>query len=368
MGALNWNPAITKHNQRLYMKWQAEQAKNDGDDGGAANANFNQSRVSGAGSKKIVDLNWDDGDTLADNATAPQFLINDILEIDSHGILAGASMAFKTFADLRMVYSVCTGADFFGHTVFNTGKVLYVCGEGKGALSRRLKALKLTESDFKGNLLVLRQSIRIDNKSDMARLRKAILEIDPVFVVFDTFASLISETDENSPSAVGNALRLIKETCRNGRASSLIVHHYGKDATKGMRGASNFVNDVDFAFDMVRATGSMITTLSCKKMKDGEGFEDIHMEAEVVDLGIVRQDGKPTTSLVLKPTFDKPSVKGKADKKLSERDRDVLTELYNALNQQGMPPTDAIKALFPDSPHKLPQQDCTSRQMAGFCP
>ena len=41
---------------------------------------------------------------MADNATAPEYLINDILETDSHGVLAGASQAFKTFADLRMVF------------------------------------------------------------------------------------------------------------------------------------------------------------------------------------------------------------------------------------------------------------------------
>lgn len=123
------------------------------------------------------DLTWDNGDTLADEATAPIFIINDILEVDSHGILGGASMTFKTFAELRLAYSVCTGADFFGHKVFNTGKVLYVCGEGKGALSRRIKALKLTEGDFNGNLFILRESIRIDKSDDMIKLRRAIAKV-----------------------------------------------------------------------------------------------------------------------------------------------------------------------------------------------
>jgi len=35
-------------------------------------------------------LTWDDADDLADSATAPDYLINGILEKDSHGLFAGA--------------------------------------------------------------------------------------------------------------------------------------------------------------------------------------------------------------------------------------------------------------------------------------
>lgn len=301
-------------------------------------------------------LDFSCGDYLAINATAPNFLINDILETDSHGILGGASMAFKTFADLRIVYSICTGADFMGHSVYKTGKVLYVCGEGEGALARRLKALQIAESDFNGNLLVLKSNISIDNKVDMDRLKFAIMIIKPALVVFDTFASLVSETDENAPYQVAKALRLIKETCRNGYTSSLIVHHYGKDATKGMRGASNFINDMDFAIEMTRATDSMITTMSCKKMKDGENFQDIHMEAIVVELGLTRQDGKVTTSLVLKMADYVPSENKSKGKPLDPTSQNILSAIFTAIEKHGETPPQSIVQKFKDSPQQLPQQ------------
>ena len=252
----------------------------------------------------VTGLTWSCADTLADNAKAPSYLINNILETDSHGMLAGDSMAFKTFVDLRMAYSVCTGVDFFGHEVFETGKVLYICGEGKGALSRRIKALKIVESDFKGNLMILDNNIRIDDSVNMAALRAAILIIDPILVIFDTFGSLIGNTDENSNSDVGKVLNLIKETCRNKNTCSLTIHHFGKDATKGMRGAIAFKANVDFEMSLEREKETMITTLSSIKMKDGEGFKPLTMQAHIVDLGLIRQDGTSSTSLVIKAAPD----------------------------------------------------------------
>jgi hypothetical protein len=295
---------------------------------------------------------WSNANHLLNNAVPPNYLINGLLETDSHGILSGASMAFKTFAALRLVHSVCTGNDFFGHPVFSTGKVLYICGEGKGALARRMKALAMTDGDFKDNLFVFNESMRIDNAVDMAELREAIETFNPALVVFDTFASLVSNTDENSPSDVGKALRLIKETCRNGKTSSLIIHHHGKDASKGSRGASNFTNDVDFAFEMNRANDSMLTTLSCKKMKDGGCFADVHMLAQVVDLGLINQDGTATTSLVLKPTESAPAKK----ERLTERQQAVLHELHNALDKFGIEPPPEVKAQFADCPMRLPKK------------
>ena len=216
-------------------------------------------------------------------------------------------MAYKSFLALHIAHCICTGSNFFNHKVFTTGKVIYVCGEGQGALSRRIRALKITKSGFNNNLKIWNKPINIDDKDSMETFKILIQELNPALVIFDTFASLVSgKTDENSPSAVGQALRLIKETCRNGKTSSLIVHHFGKDAAKGFRGASNFINDMDFCFEMKREANSMNTTLSCIKMKDGESSEDIQLVANVIELGIYDQEGMESTSLVLASTEFEP--------------------------------------------------------------
>ena len=303
---------------------------------------------------------WTNADNLADDAVAPNYLINGILEIDAHGMLAGASMAFKTFAALDIAHSICTGADFMGKKVYTTGKVLYICGEGHGALARRIKAKKIVSGDFNNNLMVLNVSTRIDHETDMTQLKNDIAEINPVLIIFDTFASLVGDTDENSPSAVGKTLRLIKETCRNGFASSITVHHTGKDASKGMRGASNFKNDVDFAIELNRQSDSMITTMSCVKMKDGEEFTDIHIEARAVDLGLTRQDGTQATSLVLSPTNYTPKKNTKSLTDHQTKSFDALKKAIHEGGQTDIP--EIVRQLFPDNPEIIPSKITTIEQ------
>lgn len=239
------------------------------------------------------------GDDWADSAKASEYMIDGLLETDSHGILAGQSMSYKTFVALMLAYCICTGTPFMGHDVYVRGRVLIVCGEGKGGLKRRIRAITIKYGDFDDNLMVLERSIQIDNLAHMQELKNAIDYWEPILVIFDTFASLVANTDENSPSSVGPVLRLIKETCRNGYTSSMIVHHYGKDPGKGMRGASNFTNDVDFSFSLKRENKKMSTTMACEKMKDGEDFADISLAVAVVPLGLMQQNGKEATSLVI---------------------------------------------------------------------
>lgn len=241
-----------------------------------------------------------DAKQLSAAAKAPQFLIDGMLETDSHGIMGGASMTFKSFIALRMAYSVCTGQPFMGRKVYQPGRVLYVCGEGEGAIARRIKAMEQKLGELPAGVMqVIPGGIRIDDPVDMRALAEYLGEFKPALVIFDTFASLCGNTDENSPSSVGPALRMIKETCQAGKSSSLIVHHFGKDADRGFRGASNFTNDVDFAYKASRDGDNLRTTLLCHKSKDSEPFKPFSVEMEKVQLeGLSDQDGRPVYSLV----------------------------------------------------------------------
>ncbi len=241
-------------------------------------------------------------DALGYDAEPPRYLVNRILETDAIGILAGQSQAYKSFLALALAHSICTGNDFCGHRVFEPGKVLYICGEGQGALKRRIKALQIECGFFGNNILTITDSLRIDNDHDLMRIAIEVDRHRPALIIFDTFSSMNSQTNENDNSEVSSVLALIQRHLRNGFSTTLIVHHYGKDAERGIRGASAFGNNVDFVFSMAR-TGEktdMKTVLSCQKMKDGEPFDDINLIAMPVSLGLTNQDGTACQSLVLK--------------------------------------------------------------------
>lgn len=303
---------------------------------------------------EVIPLSWANADDMAVSATAPNFIVNNILESASHGILFGDSMSFKTFATLRLIHSICTGAEFFGNEVFKAGKVLYVCGEGKGALARRIKALSLTSGDFKGNFHVLNNQVSVDDAGAMALIGAAITEINPVLIVFDTFSSLTLAAEENSNVDVSNVLRLIKDSSGL-TASSIIVHHTGKSSNAGMRGASAFRSNVDFAFEMVREPDSMLSTLSCKKMKDGENFRDISMMGEVVDIELVRQDQEATTSLVMIASTE-GATNGGSKNRLDALHEKIYISLIDSVNKFGIDTPPEIVKRYPDSPHLCPKK------------
>ena len=246
---------------------------------------------------------WITAGDLIKSVCAPVYLIDDVIESGTHGLLAGSSQSFKSFCVLKMAHSICTGSEFFGYEVFTTGKVLYICGEGNIALGRRISALNIVEgsnNNFHNNLMVKRIPMSIDKDEEMNWLRLQINELKPVLVIFDTFSSLATNTKENVNEEIARALKMVSGACNEAGSSSVVVHHYGKDADRGARGGGAFSANVDFELSMVRGIGEMSATLSCKKSKDGEYFKDININAHVVDLGLTRQNGKTSTSLVLK--------------------------------------------------------------------
>lgn len=240
-----------------------------------------------------------DGDTLVGMAKAPLYLVKGLIEDEVHGIVGGSTGTFKTFWALRLAFSIATGEPFFDRKVYRTGKVLYACGEGAGGIARRLLALSIKFGVSIENICLYTKPLRFNDPLSMAELRGTIEELDPVMVMFDTWASLAGGIDENSPSSVGPCMAAVRHTCR-GR-SSLIIHHFGKDAEKGFRGASNFLADVDYAFAFKR--DAAVVTMKCAKMKDGEMFEAIYFGAESIPLGLYDQECEEVTSLVAVPVM-----------------------------------------------------------------
>lgn len=308
-------------------------------------------------------LTFSSGDEMAKTAKAPVYLIKGILEEDAHGIMYGASMSFKTFTTLAIAHSICTGRDFMGKKVKKTGTVLYVCGEGDGAMKRRTLAQVKQNGGFNDNFMMLNGTIRIDNADDMARLKQAIDELKPVLVIFDTFASLVSSTNEQDNSDVGQALNLIKETCRNGSTSSIVVHHTGKDESNGARGASAFKNNVDFSFELKRKVKAMQTEMSCEKMKDGEDFLPVHMMATVVELGIFDDDGEESRSIVMQKSDYIPANGITA---LDSEERKILNALQAAIDDDGIIPPRTILNEYPDSPENAPKKVTSIREWFDY--
>jgi hypothetical protein len=277
------------------------------------------------------------GDELVANCKPATYLIDGVLEADSHGLMFGASGSYKSFLALRVAHSICTGQAFGTMKVRRIGPVVYVCGEGQGGISRRLKAQVKKLGAFGDNLEIIFTGVDLADDRCMKALGAQLAPLQPVLVIFDTFAALNGGIDENNPSDVGRCLRGVRLCGQACGASTLIVHHSGKDSSKGARGASNFYNDTDFVWAL-SSTGvglekvvDATTHGPTGKMKDGEPFS-CHFKAVQVPLGIFNEDGVEDTSLVIE--FCAPAGVQAAAKKASYTEEDKALAILIKLHER----------------------------------
>lgn len=117
-------------------------------------------------------------------------------------------------------------------------------------------------------------------------------------VVIDTLNRATPGADENSSVDMGQAIAGANAIQRGLGGLVLLVHHTGKDASKGLRGHSSLLAALDAAIE-VRRDGEA-RSFALAKAKDGAEGHVQHFTLDVVDLGI-DEDGDPITSCRVRP-------------------------------------------------------------------
>jgi hypothetical protein len=113
----------------------------------------------------------------------------------------------------------------------------------------------------------------------------------------------------------------------------LVVHHAGKDATKGLRGHSSLLGAVDTELEIIRIEGAQPPKgiLHISKQKDGEdgqriGFKMVEVSSS--NLNIAHDDS--TSSLAVEPDADMDTTQ----KATKEKNKDGLDRKGNGPVQQ----------------------------------
>lgn len=228
----------------------------------------------------------------------PGWIIKGVLPKAELAVLFGESGSGKSFAILDMVASIARGTAWRGHRV-KQGRVVYVAAEGSGGFKKRLIAygarqgISLKDMDFH----VMPSTPNLLLKNDALDVCKAIGKAD--VVVIDTLAQTTPGGNENAGEDMGKALAHCKGIHRATGALVILVHHSGKDASKGARGWSGLRAACDAEFEVLRLPGGRI--LRTSKQKDGDDGASWGFELDVVDVG-VDEDGDTVTSCVIKET------------------------------------------------------------------
>lgn len=231
-------------------------------------------------------------------ATRPlQWRVKGLLPEQGVAAVYGASGSGKSFLVLDLALALCRGSAWFGNRVHRCS-VTYVCLEGAAGMSLRLKALGEAVPE---DLLFLTAPVNLLMPKDLTDLVEAIRAegAEGGVVVVDTLSRSMPGADENSSIEMGQAIAGANAIQRGLVGLVLLVHHTGKDASKGLRGHSSLLAALDAAIE-VRRDAAGARSLSLAKSKDSNDGLQHHFTLEVVNLGI-DDDGDPITSCRVRP-------------------------------------------------------------------
>lgn len=232
------------------------------------------------------------------------------------GSIYGPSGSGKTFLALDLIASIACGFTFYGHKTTQC-PVVYVALEGTGGIAKRVGAYE-THHKFKlpGTFRIVSDMLSLFS-SEASVFAEAVIEagLNEGVIVIDTLAQSAPGSDENSSAHMGIIISNAQLLQRMTNSLVVLIHHTGKDASRGARGHSSLYAALDAALEVKRTQGGL-EWLSAK-VKDGASGNATSFRLERVVLG-QDEDGDEISSCVAvgdlfrKPTLAQP--KGKNQK------------------------------------------------------
>lgn len=284
------------------------------------------------------------------------WLIKDYFERDKTVLLFGISGGGKTFITVDMGLSIATGKDWQGHAT-KQGAVFYICGEGKSGIKKRCLAWSIKNDIQLDNtpFFVSDGALTLPSKDSIERLHKDIEKSGhtPALIIFDTLARCL-DGDENVAKDAGAFIQSIDSIRTTYNCTILIVHHCGKDETRGARGSSAIKAAVDTEIMLTNPTKAGFT-LSVSKQKDHEHPKDKSFSFESIATNWLDDDMNVIYSAVL---ISHENVHDKKKRKLNANTQKMLNALIT-ITKQGIEPPEQVKSLFFDSPEKCPDKVVT---------
>jgi hypothetical protein len=246
-----------------------------------------------------------------------EWLIEDIIPKKAFVALYAPPASYKSFVALDMAEAVATGRDWMGKAVKQSGVVLYIAGEGHGGLGARIKACKIKNDSPDGApLYVIRAQINLrSSQEDFDNLLSAINDLLETvgeklqMIVLDTLMRMSGGGfNENSSEDMGGFITQAGKLQAFYDCALLVIHHSGKDVTKGLRGHSSLLGAVDTELEINRLDSVINTgdpavkgsgTITVTKQKDGSDDIAIGFDVVAIDVSTSALGFESVTSLAV---------------------------------------------------------------------
>ncbi len=268
------------------------------------------------------------------SAPSPSWMIKGILPHSGLAMIYGASGSGKSFLAIDIALSIALGSEWCGKKV-SQGNVVYIAAEGAAGIRKRFKAYALHHSlDTKNIPISAIEDAPNLHGNDATRLLSEIQKVEGVrVVVVDTLAQSSPGADENSAKDMGAILSKCKKIQEETGALVILIHHSGKDSSKGARGWSGIFAAMDTVIEVRSNKETRIAKIT--KQKDGEDGIEYSFALHPITLGWDDDDDEITSCIVVYVEHENVTVgvRGKwqvsivkAMQELDQRDEPVLRQ------------------------------------------
>lgn len=232
--------------------------------------------------------------------------VEDLLTEGAFSVLYGASNVGKSFFAFDLASCVSSSAPFAGRAV-DGGAVLYIALEGSHGAKNRVGVLKKKGHNL-DNLSFTFSPVSLYEETASAFVEAYLEEIEektgqPLkLVIIDTLSRAMAGGDENSPVDMTDAIKNIDRIRQATDAHVMVVHHSGKDASRGARGHSSLRAATDTEIEIEKIDEKKVERSSIAKItkqRDLDCSEHIPFQLEVVELGKNKR-GRSVTSCAVK--------------------------------------------------------------------
>ena len=263
--------------------------------------------------------------------TSASYLVKGLFAPGQISLIFGASNVGKTFFCTDLAYHVYTGEVWNGCRV-KQGKVLYIATEGHSCFDKRMEAIKrsrgVPQNVDENDWLVLLHKINLHCSEAVAALDKLLEGHCFDLVIIDTLAMALGAGSENENTTYNAVLRHLSIFRKAGNTHVMLVHHPGKDQSRGARGHSSLQAAVDTEVLLKSEDGLVAVTVT--KQRDHGREQKLFYALDEVVLG-EDQEGDPITSCVVRFLEHKRARKVS----LSESEKRCLRALKEAAQFTG---------------------------------
>jgi AAA domain len=233
-----------------------------------------------------------------------------------------------------MAVALATGQPFFGRAVNERVGTLIIAAEGREDMQARIAAAKkhITVEDDLPILWMAVPDFGDALLKDLDRVNawmKAKHNVRLGMIVLDTVSASFNLKEEDNNAEAAKICKVLRRLGDHINGVMLPVHHYGKDPTRGLRGASawTFNADMAIAVNADIASDGAVSGRSLVVAKDRGGVQGPVSAFELVSVALTTEDGTAFTNLAVLPVeVAPPSV-------VSKWSTNALRNLRRALDE-----------------------------------